>query len=116
MAGPETRLANRIRKHLKREFPGIMVIKIHGSEFQEAGLPDFIACYEGKFIGLEIKRPGEPHPLTDIQRRKLDKIEAAGGIVGVAHDPEEATFIIRMGLIDQWDWFDQGYHDHDKED
>ena len=38
---------------------GAYNIKIHGSNFQEPGIPDIIACYKGKFIGIETKAPGK---------------------------------------------------------
>ncbi len=43
-----------------------------------SGEPDILACYQGTFIGLEVKRPGnEP---TALQRVKLASINRAGGL------------------------------------
>lgn len=56
---PEGRIGKRIRAYL--EELGCFVVKIHGGDnpFQEAGLPDYLVCYRGYFIGLEVKQPGE---------------------------------------------------------
>jgi Holliday junction resolvase len=49
--------------------------------FGKAGVPDIVACYQGRFIGVEVKREGkEPTP---IQNRRLNEIRTHRGI-GVA--------------------------------
>jgi hypothetical protein len=45
----------------------------------KAGVPDIIACLNGKFIGIEVKRPGK-FP-TPIQCGVLQRIRLAGGFV-----------------------------------
>ena len=46
--------------------------------FGKSGVPDIIACIDGIFVGVEVKREGkEPTP---IQQRRIEEIEAAGGI------------------------------------
>ena len=52
--------------------------KEHGGPYGTSGIPDIICCYKGRFLGLEAKLPGGK--LTALQRRALDKINAAGGI------------------------------------
>lgn len=52
--------------------------KEHGGCYGTNGIPDIICCYKGRFLGLEAKLPGGK--LTALQRRALDKINAAGGI------------------------------------
>lgn len=42
------------------------------------GIPDIICCYKGLFIGLELKQ--ENGRATELQKRKLDAINNAGGI------------------------------------
>ncbi len=44
------------------------------------GIPDFIACYNGRFVGIEAKAPGKSANTTANQRRQLNDIEAAEGI------------------------------------
>ena len=52
--------------------------KEHGGCYGTNGIPDIICCYKGRFLGLEAKLPNGK--LTALQRRALDKINAAGGI------------------------------------
>lgn len=46
------------------------------------GCPDIIACIEGRFCGIEVKRPGEK--ATPIQLEQIRMIRRAGGIALVA--------------------------------
>ena len=52
--------------------------KEHGGPYGTSGIPDIICCYKGRFLGLEAKLPSGK--LTALQRRALDRINAAGGI------------------------------------
>lgn len=55
------------------------------------GIPDFIICYKGRFIGIEAKAPkGEP---TKAQLINIDLITKAGGVVFVCRD---ASDVIRV--------------------
>jgi hypothetical protein len=53
---------------------------------------DFLVCHNGKFIGIEVKRPGtvlRPSPAaTPRQRRIISDIVAAGGFAFVTNDVE----------------------------
>lgn len=60
---------------------GGWVTKIHGSEFQEVGLPDLMGCYRGIMLGLEAKQPGEEP--SKRQLVVLKRIAKAGGVVAV---------------------------------
>lgn len=44
----------------------------------KSGVPDIVACIKGKFVAIEVKRPGKV--ATKIQARRMDEIKAAGGI------------------------------------
>lgn len=56
-----------------------------GSKFTKEGIPDLLICYDGKFVGAELKGPiGRPKIL---QLVNLRKIREAGGI-GVLLYPE----------------------------
>jgi hypothetical protein len=78
---PESRIVKKIKEYL--ESRGARVFKIHGGDnpFQEVGIPDLIVCYQGKFLGLEVKLPGEK-PST-VQQVVLKQIRASGGIAAV---------------------------------
>ena len=72
-------------------------MKVHGSAYQRAGIPDIIGCARGRFFGLEVKRPGE-RP-TKIQRYELAKLDKAGAITGVVRSVEDAQEVLRKILI-----------------
>lgn len=57
------------------------------------GWPDIIACWHGRFLGIEVKRPGEK-PSAE-QRRVHEELAAAGAIVLVVHSVEELGFALR---------------------
>lgn len=88
---PETLLRTRIIKRLVKERPGFWAV-IHGSAMQMSGLPDIVGCYRGRFVGLEVKVPGEkPDP---IQSHRLESIIRAGGIAGVIESPDDALRLV----------------------
>ena len=67
-----------IKKYLASLGSDVFFWKEHGGPYGTSGIPDIICCYKGRFLGLEAKLPGGK--LTALQRRALDKINAAGGI------------------------------------
>ena len=88
----ETQIVRRIIRWLHAE--GHFAIKIHGSAMQRAGLPDIIACVKGRYVGIEVKRPGNgPTPL---QKLRLQNIRDAGGIAGVAACLEDAVALVNL--------------------
>lgn len=60
------------------EVRGVFCFKIHGGPHMMAGLPDIIACVDGRFIGLETKLPDGGNA-TVIQQIIHQKIYGAGG-------------------------------------
>lgn len=83
----ESLLVRQIIRTLTKTFGGKW-IKIHGGIFQEAGLPDIIGVYQGRFFGLEVKTSiGRVSPR---QRRVLKEIRAAGGTACVIRSIEAA--------------------------
>lgn len=46
--------------------------------FGKSGTPDIIACWEGMFIGIEVKR--ERKEPSKVQEKRIKGIQAAGGI------------------------------------
>lgn len=88
MQGPETRLRKRIVKALVEKYPKAYIRKIHGNAFQNIGVPDLLCCFNGIFIGMEIKIPGEV--ATRVQEFELLAIVKSGGEAGVVTSIEEA--------------------------
>lgn len=99
MRGPETRLRKKIVKALEEAYPEALFRKIHGGPMQNVGIPDLLCCVEGRFVGLEVKRPGKK--ATPAQNLEIWKIIKAGGIAGVVRTPEEALDLLKKG-IEKW--------------
>jgi len=49
-----------------------------------SGVPDIVACYKGRFIGIECKA-GKNKP-TKLQQKNLDDIAAAGGVALIVNE------------------------------
>lgn len=56
-----------------------------------SGVPDIVACYKGRFVGIECKA-GKNKP-TDLQQRNLDAIVGAGGIALVINETNVADLV-----------------------
>jgi len=54
------------------------------SGYGNSGVPDIVACYQGRFIGIECKA-GKNVPTT-LQQRNLDAIEKVKGIAIVVNE------------------------------
>ena len=65
-----------ILRHLKHR-PRCFAWKTHGGMYGTAGIPDIIACIDGRFYAFEVKQPGGR--LSRLQEVTLGKIRAAGG-------------------------------------
>lgn len=87
----ERDIVTAIRKWLKAE--GIWNVKIHGYAFQSIGLPDLVCIVDGRFVGLEVKRPRVGR-VTEIQAATLEKIRRAGGYATVVTSVEDARAAI----------------------
>ena len=65
---------------------------IHQSGFGVAGIPDILACYRGRFLGIEVKAPGRKG--TALQLRQLELINGAGGLGLIADDPDKVRELL----------------------
>jgi Holliday junction resolvase len=55
--------------------------------YQKAGVPDIIACLNGRFVGIEVKRPGGI--VSPLQQYNIDEIHRSGGVAFVAYSVED---------------------------
>lgn len=97
----ESALVGAISKAIKKEYPEAFVVKTHGGPMQEPGLPDLFLCIYGFFFAFEVKhqKPNESEEharerATSLQRIKIQRINAAGGVGRVILTPDEALDII----------------------
>lgn len=69
--------------------------KEHGGMYGTAGIPNIIACIDGRFYGFEVKtNEGTP---TKLQLATIRKINAAGGIAQVVRSVEDVKAVIANG-------------------
>ena len=59
------------------------------------GTPDILAVHEGRFIAIEVKRPGLLRNVSKLQQFQIDKINGAGGIAFAADSLETVKEIIK---------------------
>lgn len=81
----EKTIENQIKKWLDQQ--GYWWMKVHGSMYQKAGVPDIIACIDSVFVGIEIKRPGGK--VSALQQLQIDEINRNGGYAFVAYSVED---------------------------
>lgn len=73
---PEAKVKDRIKAVLKKY--GAYYAMPIGGAFSSVGVPDFLVCHKGMFIGIEAKA-GANKP-TQLQLKNLENIERAGGV------------------------------------
>jgi Holliday junction resolvase len=72
----EKEIVTAIMKYLNT-VPRCFAWKTHGGMYGRAGLPDIIACFNGRFVAFEVKtETGKP---TKLQESTIAKINAAKG-------------------------------------
>lgn len=59
-----------------------------------AGTPDILACVNGVFVAIEVKKP-KGGVVSALQKSKLKKIRKAGGVSMVAKSLEEVKEVLR---------------------
>ncbi len=78
--------------HYLRSVPGCFAWKTHGGMYGTAGIPDIIACVEGRFFAFEVKTA--TGKATLLQEATLRKILATGGTAAVVRSVDEVRAII----------------------
>lgn len=87
----EKDIVKAIMKYLKT-VPCCFAWKEHGGMYGTAGIPDIIACVDGKFYGFEVKtETGKP---TGLQEATIRKILNAGGVAVIVRSVDEVRAII----------------------
>ena len=79
------------------EAQGYYVVKVISAN--KSGVPDIIACVEGKFVGIEVKRPTTKNNVSALQRKHLDMIEESGGYSTVAWELEQVIDFINGEVL-----------------
>jgi len=76
---PEAKVKDKIKAILKEH--GVYYAMPIGTGYGNAGVPDFLCCFNGRFVAIEAKANGGV--TTALQNKNLRDIEVAGGITCV---------------------------------
>lgn len=100
MKKPETRLQEKIKKHLQNKFGGVWH-KIHGGPYQQAGIGDLVGCCYGYYFNLEVKLnlEGSKYEPTELQQKEIDDVNKNGGCGACVKTTEQAEKVVRQYLI-----------------
>lgn len=86
---PEAKVKARVRRILN-DYGAYYTMPVTGG-YGSSGVPDFVACYKGRFYGIECKAGGNQP--TALQWKNLADIEKAGGIALVIDEDTVETLI-----------------------
>lgn len=81
---PEGAVKAKIKEWFKAR--GIWHCMPIGTGFGNSGVPDFVACWNGKFLAVEAKAPGKRGNTTVMQDNQIMGIHKAGGVAIVVDD------------------------------
>ena len=87
----ESIIQQKITQHLRGM--GAWVFKVHGSPYQQVGVPDLLVGYKGRFFAMEVKQPGGV--MSPVQKRVMEEIRASGSVVGRVESVEDAVQLLR---------------------
>jgi hypothetical protein len=82
MLTPERKVKDKVKKVLK-ELGAYYAMPATGG-YGSSGVPDFLVCYRGRFIGLECKANGGK--ATALQEKNLEDIRKNGGTALVINE------------------------------
>lgn len=86
-ATPEKKVKDKVVSILKDEGAYYFFPATHG--FGRSGVPDVVACVNGRFLAIECKAGGNKP--TALQEREIKAIRAAGGVAIVVDENSIAT-------------------------
>lgn len=81
---PEGRVKAQVRAWLKAH--NIWYFQPVSNGMGQVGIPDFICCWNGRFLALETKAPGKLANTTPNQRRVIKEIQDHAGFALVVDD------------------------------
>lgn len=84
MATPEGKVKAAVKKWLQAR--GVWFCMPAANGFGKAGVPDFLCCWQGKFLAIETKAPGNRRGTTTMQDVQIAGIHKAGGAALVIDD------------------------------
>ena len=92
---PEGKVKKKVQQILKDR--GAYYFSPVTGGFGRSGVPDIVACFHGRFIGIECKA-GNNKP-TALQLKNLADIETAGGVSLVINEDNVDVLVATLKLI-----------------
>lgn len=93
----EKQFENKIKKYLKEH--GYYYFKFWGTAYTKAGVPDLIACVNGRFVGIEVKAEnGRP---SEIQLENIRQIRDNNGYAVVVYPEQFEQLKLFLESIEQ---------------
>ena len=92
---PEGKVKKKVQQILKDR--GAYYFSPVTGGFGRSGVPDIVACFHGRFIGIECKA-GSNKP-TALQLKNLADIETAGGVSLVINEDNVDILVATLKLI-----------------
>lgn len=89
---PEGRVKAAVKRLLKSR--GIWYYCPMQNGMGVSGIPDFICCWEGRFLAVETKAPGRRSSTTANQNERIREIIAARGVAIVVDDVAQLQEIL----------------------
>jgi hypothetical protein len=84
---PEGRVKAAVKKVLKQKGAWFYMPVQNGMGV--VGIPDFVCCWRGRFLGIETKAPGKRKNLSANQAMQLGLIDDAEGLTLVVDDVQQ---------------------------
>lgn len=75
MRKEEGKFQDKLIKYLSSN--GVYVVKFNASGTSKVGVPDLLACINGSFVGIEVKK--EDGVISDAQQMNILQIRKSGG-------------------------------------
>jgi Holliday junction resolvase len=92
---PEARVKAQVKKLL--ESKGVYFFMPVSNGMGRHGIPDVIACWDGKFLGVEVKAPGKRANTSALQDREINAIRLAKGLAIVVDDVSQLEELLEGG-------------------
>ena len=89
----EKQFENKIKKYLDT-LPNIWYFKHWAGAYSQSGIPDIIACINGRFVGIEVKC--ERGKASELQKRNIRLINEANGMGMILYPKDFEKFKIIM--------------------
>jgi len=89
-------LESKIQSNILKKLKDLGVYAHKNITTNKKGIPDIIACYNGKYLAIEVKKPGGKP--TELQVWNLEEIRKSGGVAILAYSWAEVEHTLK-GMV-----------------